>query len=358
MAQAIVTPQDLRDFATILQKNIEEFTTIENSMNQKLNSYDWKDAVALKFKADFEATKEPLNKLRQQMEVFMPYLTKKADTLEGEYLGNNTGGSNLETSAIIGGAAVVGGATAAGIKSGITATSNSTTNKSGITDTGKVSYQTGNTKVEFGATGQDGQSGSKSSTFTGSGTVKNTIGNNEQTFTGTGALSAKGNKDTLEYTANATSKQSFGNSSSVEGGGSVTTDNKGNIEKATGHVQGTYKGTTATFSGTHTSGSGNSYTANVKEQLENSTLEASVTKSAKDTSGFVKGTLNVGKGGANVFAEGDHDFTNNSNTFKAGANIPFLGKNPASKSPKIPQNIGDIEEIVEPGRILFKSKGN
>ncbi|MCL2650252.1 MAG: hypothetical protein FWD60_04390 [Candidatus Azobacteroides sp.] len=110
MAQAIVTPTDLRDFATILQKNIDEFSTIENSMNQKLNSYDWKDTVALKFKADFEATKEPLNKLRQQMGEFMPYLTKKADTLEGEYLGNDPNGVSL--GALMGGAAILGGTAA------------------------------------------------------------------------------------------------------------------------------------------------------------------------------------------------------------------------------------------------------
>jgi len=111
MAKAIVTPTDLRDFATILQKNIEEFTLIENSMNQKLSNYDWKDAVALKFKADFEATKEPLNKLRQQMEEFMSYLVKKADTL----LGTDSGGINLKP--IMMGAAGVG-AGAAGQKKG------------------------------------------------------------------------------------------------------------------------------------------------------------------------------------------------------------------------------------------------
>ena len=107
MAQAIVTPTDLREFANILQKNIDEFTHIENSMNQKLNSYDWRDPVAMKFKANFEATKEPLNKLRQQMEEFKPYLTKKADTLDGGYLGSDSGNANFETFAVAGGAAAV-----------------------------------------------------------------------------------------------------------------------------------------------------------------------------------------------------------------------------------------------------------
>ena len=86
MAKALVTPNDLRNFAKILQENINQFNEIESSMNAKLNSYDWTDAVAVRFKSNFEATKEPLNKLRQQMEVFMPHLTNKADTLENEYL--------------------------------------------------------------------------------------------------------------------------------------------------------------------------------------------------------------------------------------------------------------------------------
>ena len=88
MAKSIVTPADLREFATILQKNIDEFTLIENSMNQKLNSYEWQDVVAMKFKADFEATKEPLNKLRLKMEEFIPHLTRKADVLEEGYMGD------------------------------------------------------------------------------------------------------------------------------------------------------------------------------------------------------------------------------------------------------------------------------
>ena len=83
---AIVTPQDLKDFAKILDKNINEFNEIESSMNTKLSNYDWTDAVAVRFKSDFEATKEPLNNLRQIMNEFIPYLNMKAADLEREYL--------------------------------------------------------------------------------------------------------------------------------------------------------------------------------------------------------------------------------------------------------------------------------
>jgi len=77
MTIAVVTPQDLREFADILQKNIDQFHEIESSMNAKLNSYDWTDAVAARFKSEFEATKEPLNNLRQIMADFIPYLNTK-----------------------------------------------------------------------------------------------------------------------------------------------------------------------------------------------------------------------------------------------------------------------------------------
>jgi len=111
MAKAIVTPTDLREFANILQKNIEEFTHIEKSMNQKLSSYDWQDPVAVKFKADFEATKEPLNKLKQKMEEFRPYLTQKADILDEGYTGDTPSIAAFKVSAAaFAGGVGVGGA--------------------------------------------------------------------------------------------------------------------------------------------------------------------------------------------------------------------------------------------------------
>jgi len=86
MAQAIVTPDDLENFAKILDENIQTFNDIETSMNSKLTNYDWTDAVAVRFKSDFEATKEPLNNLRTIMNEFIPYLKNKAAVLRSEYL--------------------------------------------------------------------------------------------------------------------------------------------------------------------------------------------------------------------------------------------------------------------------------
>jgi len=90
MAKSLVTPSDLRQFATILQKNIDDFNAMERDMNVKLNSYDWNDAVAVRFKNNFEATKPPLNELRHKMSEFIPYLNQKAIELE-DYL-KNAGG--------------------------------------------------------------------------------------------------------------------------------------------------------------------------------------------------------------------------------------------------------------------------
>ena len=85
MAKSIVTPSDLEAFAVILQKNIDEFNIIEREMNTRLDSYDWRDATATRFKANFEATKEPLNSLRQRMSEFIQHLNSRAGILKGGY---------------------------------------------------------------------------------------------------------------------------------------------------------------------------------------------------------------------------------------------------------------------------------
>ena len=109
MSKSIVTPKDLRDFALILQNNIDEFLSIKSAMDNKLNSYEWQDAVAAKFKSDFEQTKEPIDKLNTQMEEFIKYLDRKATVLEGEYLGNDASGVNYGTMGFAGGAIGLGG---------------------------------------------------------------------------------------------------------------------------------------------------------------------------------------------------------------------------------------------------------
>lgn len=86
MARSIVTPADLKQFAGMLKQNIDQFNQIETQMGQRLNSYDWTDAVAAKFKADFDTTKEPIARLIQKMEDFIPYLERKAEILESQFL--------------------------------------------------------------------------------------------------------------------------------------------------------------------------------------------------------------------------------------------------------------------------------
>ena len=86
MAKSLVTPEDLRHFADILNKNVEELTSIESAMDNKLYNYDWRDVVATRFKGQYEDAKASLNRLRQAMKKFSPYLQDKAVGLEEEYL--------------------------------------------------------------------------------------------------------------------------------------------------------------------------------------------------------------------------------------------------------------------------------
>ena len=99
MAKSIVTPQNLRDFALMLRNNIDEFSFAKSRMDEKLNSYDWQDAVAIKFKSEYELTKEPIDELNAAMEEFIKYLENKATILEGEYLGGETSETHYSTMA-------------------------------------------------------------------------------------------------------------------------------------------------------------------------------------------------------------------------------------------------------------------
>lgn len=112
MSKSIVTPQDLRDFAVMLQNNIDEFSSIKSRMDEKLNSYDWQDAVAVKFKSEYELTKGPMDKLNAAMEKFIKYLNSKANGLDSGYIGSEGSGTNYSTMAFAatGSVAAVGGA--------------------------------------------------------------------------------------------------------------------------------------------------------------------------------------------------------------------------------------------------------
>ena len=89
MAKSLVTPLDLRNFAALLDSNIEELTALKSDMDRLLESYDWHDIVAQRFRAKYEKTQKPINDLRNNMVDFSHYLTRKAAGLEREYLADN-----------------------------------------------------------------------------------------------------------------------------------------------------------------------------------------------------------------------------------------------------------------------------
>jgi len=89
MAKSLVTPLDLRNFAALLDSNINELTALKSDMDRTLASYDWHDAVAMRFRTKYEETQKPINNLRDVMVDFSHYLTRKAAGLEREYLADN-----------------------------------------------------------------------------------------------------------------------------------------------------------------------------------------------------------------------------------------------------------------------------
>ena len=83
MAQVHVEFMDLQDFQRVLRQNIDRFTDIDTRTKGTLNSYEWHDSVAEKFKVDFDAGMKPILRLKDEMEGFIPWLRQKEQALMG-----------------------------------------------------------------------------------------------------------------------------------------------------------------------------------------------------------------------------------------------------------------------------------
>ncbi|MCL2650253.1 MAG: hypothetical protein FWD60_04395 [Candidatus Azobacteroides sp.] len=81
MAQVHVDFTNLQEFQGVLQQNIERFTDIDSRTKGTLNSYEWNDPVAEKFKEEFEIGMKPILQLKEEMEGFIPWLQAKVDAL-------------------------------------------------------------------------------------------------------------------------------------------------------------------------------------------------------------------------------------------------------------------------------------
>lgn len=87
MTQAIVDPEQLRQFAAMLKRynqQIRESTaTLQQAQNQLAAS--WRDQEHRKFSEEFEDQVKLVNKLLENTEKHIPYLLKKAEIID-QYL--------------------------------------------------------------------------------------------------------------------------------------------------------------------------------------------------------------------------------------------------------------------------------
>ncbi|GAB5406486.1 MAG: hypothetical protein Aurels2KO_47170 [Aureliella sp.] len=87
MAQAIVDPQELRQFAAMLKRysqQIRESTAMLSSAQARL-SESWRDQEHRKFADEFEEQMKLVNKLLDSGDKHVPYLLKKAEFID-QYL--------------------------------------------------------------------------------------------------------------------------------------------------------------------------------------------------------------------------------------------------------------------------------
>ncbi len=87
MAQAIVDPEQLRQFAAMLKRYGQQVRDSSASLTQALSrlSDSWRDQENRKFADEFEEQMKLVNKLLEMTDKHVPYLVKKAEIIE-QYL--------------------------------------------------------------------------------------------------------------------------------------------------------------------------------------------------------------------------------------------------------------------------------
>jgi WXG100 family type VII secretion target len=87
MPQAIVDPEELRQFAQSLKKFSTEIQTRINLIGGQLAalSKTWRDQEQKKFSEEFEQQVKGVQRLIEVIEEHVPYLVRKAEIIE-EYL--------------------------------------------------------------------------------------------------------------------------------------------------------------------------------------------------------------------------------------------------------------------------------
>ncbi|QDV24293.1 WXG100 family type VII secretion target [Aureliella helgolandensis] len=87
MAQAIVDPEQLRQFAAMLKRygqQVRESTAALNQAQARL-AESWRDQENRKFAEEFEEQVKLVNRLLESTDQHVPYLLKKAEIID-QYL--------------------------------------------------------------------------------------------------------------------------------------------------------------------------------------------------------------------------------------------------------------------------------
>lgn len=84
MADAIVNPEELKQFASHLSKVSSEFRQLRETTRSKMShlNQSWRDGENAKFVQQFEQDIKPLEKLIQTAEEYSSFLKRKAASIE------------------------------------------------------------------------------------------------------------------------------------------------------------------------------------------------------------------------------------------------------------------------------------
>ncbi len=84
MGQAIVDPEQLRNFAMQLMRFSGLLSDESNKLSQQMQHLDitWRDQEHQKFVQEFEQELKQLNRLIESSERHVPYLVRKADLID------------------------------------------------------------------------------------------------------------------------------------------------------------------------------------------------------------------------------------------------------------------------------------
>ncbi len=88
MSQAVVDPEQLRQFAGHLHRFVEEMKVRSTALAAQMNQLEqtWRDEQQRKFAQEFTEQMRQLTRLVQTTETHIPYLVRKAEQIDA-YLG-------------------------------------------------------------------------------------------------------------------------------------------------------------------------------------------------------------------------------------------------------------------------------